>query len=131
MKYRRLIAAVLLPLTFSLVTGCYSIQGIPPEDLRPATPLRYAEAVKGIVTLSGREVRFDDPVEPLADTLHARVNGEPFTIALDQVDRVLVRREWPSPALTGPLVIAGIIVSVVFVATMIAFSEGWKSSPVR
>jgi hypothetical protein len=130
MRFRRFIAAVLLPPTFSLVTGCYTNQRIPPDELRPETPLRFAEPVKGVVTPGGYEVLFDEPVEPQADTLHATVNGEPYVVALDQVDTVIVKREFPSPSITGGLVIFGIIAGVAFFAALIALKEGWKSSAV-
>ena len=94
MKYRRLIAAVLLPATLSLVMGCMptSTIKVPTSELKPAEGGHQAEAVRGVVTLSGEEVRFDDPVLPVADTLHTSVKGEPYSIALDQVDQVLVKR---------------------------------------
>jgi len=91
MKYRRLIAALLLPPTLFLVTGCTSNRAVPTADLKPPGTRNYAagEEVWGVITESGDEVRFDAPVRPVADTLYANVEGQPYRIALADADQVM------------------------------------------
>jgi hypothetical protein len=129
MKYRRLIAAVLLPLTLLVSTGCSSATLVPVEDLRPVQgdelepgeDATEAEAVLGLVTLSGEKVRFDDWVVPVGDTLHATVGGEPYTVALDQVDQVVVRR---GVSTAGKVVVIVLfLAAVATAAALAAFSQ--------
>ena len=94
MKYRRLIAALLLPPTLFLVTGCTSNRAVPTADLKPPGTRYYkdGEEVRGVITESGDEVQFDEPVRPVADTLYASVEGQPYNIALLDADQVIVKR---------------------------------------
>jgi hypothetical protein len=119
MKYRRLIAAALIPATLSLAMGCMptSTFKVPTSELEPAEGERQAEAVRGVVTLSGEEVRFDDPVLPATDTLHATVKGEPYSIALNQVDKVMVKRKD-----TTKLVLQVVTVVLVVAATVVYYA---------
>ena len=94
MKYRQVIAALVLPPTLLLVTGCTSNRAVPTADLKPPGTRYYkdGEEVRGVITESGDEVQFDAPVRPVADTLHANVEGQPYTIALADVDQIIVKR---------------------------------------
>ena len=117
MKYRLLIAALLLPATLSLVMGCTStLRRVPTDELVRAERGSEAEAVMGVVTLNGDRVPFDDWVVPVADTLHASVDGEPYTIALDQVDEVVVRRK--DTATPTALAVVTLVVALVIVAAL-------------
>ena len=127
MKSRRLIAAALLPATLCMVMGCYSTRRVQPHDLTPAKGNREAEAVRGVLTLSGEEVQFDNPVLPVADTLHASVNGDPYEIALDQVDRVVVKRK----DRVGSLLLVGTLFFVAVLAVIVVINDEPEDEPLN
>jgi hypothetical protein len=124
MKYRRLISALVIAPTLFLVTGCTSIRAVSPEDLRPPGTAGSAagEKVQGVVTKSGQDVQFDEPVRPVTGWLYATVDGEPYEISLDQVDRVTVRREDNAKTLGLVAFVVGFTAFTVALTLMIAGS---------
>ncbi len=72
MMYRRLIAAMLLPLTLFLLTGCGSAGLAPTGDLGPRT------RVAGVGTQYGDRERPDELTVVEKDTLRAEIHGQPF-----------------------------------------------------
>ena len=73
---------------------------------RPAS-----EDISGISTVDGDTIRFDKgSAEVSNDTIYASVNKEPYTIAFDQVNQLLVSRT--NVGLTVLSITAGVVLGV-------------------
>src|SRR5499426_4333178 len=84
------------------------------------------EKIVGVTTADGQDVRFDSSGATVrGDTLLASVNGAPYQITLDRVQRFWVERKETSKARTIGLVAA---VSVGAFATLVVIALATKQS---
>jgi hypothetical protein len=109
MQYRRFIAAVLVPATLLLFTGCTKTVWVGPAELQPK------EKVKGVVTADGQRVELDPFTATLrGDTIYADKGEDAPRFALDEVSRVgVLRFDYVS---SGAILLSVALVAVVVVA---------------
>jgi hypothetical protein len=110
---QRPIALVLLPLLLLFSTGCTKAKSVPAVEAQPPTK----EYVEGVVTLDGRDIRFDRRGIIRDDTVHAKVKREPIAIPVDSVQRWWLRR---TDAGRSVLAVLGVAAGVVLVTAAIA-----------
>ena len=113
---KRTLSLVLILVLVPHVTGCMSVKAVDLADVeRPVT-----EEVYGVMTVAGEEVVFDEPSTDVRnDTIYATVDQRPYTIALDQVERVSLRRHDDTQsvlALVGGIAVAMVVLMGVAVS---------------
>src|SRR5215213_6388937 len=110
---QRPIALVLLPLLLLFSTGCTSVKSVAAVEAQPPTK----EHVEGVVTLDGRDIRFDRQGIIRDDSVHATVKRDSIAIPVDSVQRWWLRR---TDAGKSVLAVLGVAAGVVLVAGLIA-----------
>jgi hypothetical protein len=119
MRHRALTWVLILAL-LTPATGCKVNRTVRLDPAAISQP--GAEKIVGITTTDGRDIRFDPPGATVRDqTLQASVNGAPFQLPLDRVQRFWVERRETSKARTIGL-IAAVTVGVVLVAGAVALA---------
>jgi hypothetical protein len=110
-----LIFTLLIPLADCKVTKTVRLD--PSEVREPGK-----EKIVGVTTADGQDVRFDSGAVTLrGDTLRASVNGAPYQISIDRVQRYWVERKELSKARTIGL-IAGVTAGVLVAGVAIALA---------
>jgi hypothetical protein len=117
---RRMIALVLISLLS--LSGCSvrKIQKLPVASVQQPDK----EKIVGVTTIKGEDVSFDPPGASIANgTLSATVKKTPYTVPLDQVQRVWLERREKSTARTVGLVAVVAIGTIAIVAGVIAATK--------
>src|SRR5215475_5841264 len=116
---RFLIAALVLTLLIP-ITDCKVTKTVRLDPSVVKEPGK--EKIVGVTTADGQDVRFDSSGARLSgNSLQASVNGAPYQIALDHVQRFWVERKELSKARTIGL-IAGVTAGVLIASTAIALA---------
>ena len=110
---QRPIALVLLPLLLFFSTGCSSVRSVPAVEAEPPTE----DAIEGVTTRAGREIRFDGEGVIRGDSVHATLEKQPIVIPVDSVQRWWLRR---TDAGKSVLAVLGVAAGVILVAGVIA-----------
>ena len=110
---QRPIALVLLPFLLLFSIGCTSVKSVPAVEAEPPTD----DAIEGVVTHAGREIRFDEAGVIRGDSVYATLARRPIVIPLDSVQRWWLRRSDPGKTV---LAVLGVAAGVVLVAGVIA-----------
>jgi hypothetical protein len=117
---RRMIALVLVGLLS--LSGCTvrKVQKIPVASVQQPEQ----EKIVGVTTIKGEDVSFDPPGATIAHgTLSATVKKTPYTVPLDQVQRVWLERKEKSTARTVGLIAVIAVGTVAIVAGVIAATK--------
>jgi hypothetical protein len=120
---RRPIATILLVTTIPQLSGCtvHSTQRVPPAETqlpgraKPGTAVT-GEDIVGVTTRDGKDVEFNDRTRPYvaSDTLYAETKaGQPFKIALPDVERVWLQRTDLGLSALATIGAAAVVVGVV------------------
>ncbi len=122
--FNRAISVVLLLALLPQLTGCSvrRTDRVPVEEVEPPV----TEEIAGVTTNAAREVEFDraERSRPRArisnDTIYASVDGQPFSIAMDEVSHVWLRRRDTAGSIVASFFVGvGIVVAAVLVAVAI------------
>jgi hypothetical protein len=88
----RLLQSRLPLLTLAVGLAACSVQQTHRSD-RAFAMKSSAEPIVGITMVDGQEAVFDQPgAQMRGDTMVAQIRGTPFSVPIDQVDRVWIRR---------------------------------------
>lgn len=117
MLYGKTISVMLLPATLYLLTGCSSTYFVPTDELKPE-----GEVVRGVLTLKGEDVSFDERAVVESDTIAAQVDGKPYLVTLGQVEQVKVQRGDSGKTVALVVVVVATVAAVVGLAALIVLS---------
>ena len=109
MSYPRIVSSILILPTFLFVSGCWSTFSVRPDDLAPASDVKGN--IKGVLTRKGEDISFDDPALIEGDSIRAEVDDQPYSIALEEVAVLKVRRFNTANTVILSLVVVGMIVA--------------------
>lgn len=122
--FYRAVSVVLLLALLPQVTGCTvrRTDRVQVDELEPPV----TEEIAGVTTKAAREVEFDraERSRPRArisnDTIYATVDGQPFSIAMDEISHVWLRRRDPGGSIVASFFLAvGIVAGVGLIAAAI------------
>jgi hypothetical protein len=123
-KLRPLTAILLTTVLFFFSTGC-RVNKVQKLDVSQVKQPQQ-ERLVGITTKTGTEVKFDPQGGTIAqDKIEARVKGAPYTIAMQDVQRLWVERQGTSAPRTIGLTVG---IAVVAFAALVAIAAATKQS---
>jgi hypothetical protein len=84
---KRPVSLLLLLAYLPQISSCHTTSKVEPAGVEPGS-----EPVVGVTRLGGQAVRFDAPGSLTRDTVYGKVQGAPYVIPIDSVERVWVAR---------------------------------------
>jgi len=109
MSCKRIVATLMLPPTLWLVSGCYSTLSVRTDDLTPESDIKGN--IKGVLTRTGEDISFDESGFIEGDSVRAEVDDQPYSISLEEVAMLKVRRFNTANTVILSLVVVGMIVA--------------------
>lgn len=110
---QRPIALILLPCTLLFASGCSSVRSVPRVEAEPPT----VDHLKGVTTLDGLVLRFDQDAVIRADSVEGTVHGQMKRVPVDSVQRWWLRRSDAGKTVFATLgVLAGVVLALGIIA---------------